>query len=417
MQNYVNWARVSVADSLHYFIVMTLQLEIVSKHRDIVGDDVVHLFREEGGSIGRSLKNDWVLADPERFISGQHAAIDYRGGIYYLIDTSTNGVYFNDDCKPAGKGTTRRLFNGDRLRFGSFEIAVSIDEEGPNDIRRPGLPMSDNAVQVPILADPFAGQCLHDAPETDDLLENFLHGLGLVPTDLHPSADLARLMRNAGEVLREFVEGTTQLLASRADLKDVFELDQTTVLPRHNNPIKLSANTRDSILQLLVGREGEYLGPRDAAREVCRDLQFHQEAVLDAMSQAFAEFAGRIDPKALRDEFDETLSTNILTKQFNKSKYWEMYVELYPILNASGTNRFPRIFAEEFVKTYERQIADYQHRGDVQAQTGGQDATAGNAAQPAPQGDDTFGATDPSLAYIDIDELEAALANDDIARG
>ena len=66
-------------------------------------------------------------------------------------------------------------------------------------------------------------------------------------------------MQNAGEVMREFVEGTTQLLASRANLKNAFRLDQTTVLPRHNNPMKLSANTKDSIKQLLVGQEGEYL--------------------------------------------------------------------------------------------------------------------------------------------------------------
>jgi type VI secretion system FHA domain protein len=106
---------------------MPLQLEIVSEHRDIVGDDAIRVFREEGGTIGRSLQNDWILPDPDRFISGRHATIDFKGGIYYLVDTSTNGVYLNGDCEPIGKGNPRRLFNGDRMRFGDFEIVVSID--------------------------------------------------------------------------------------------------------------------------------------------------------------------------------------------------------------------------------------------------------------------------------------------------
>ena len=106
---------------------MALQLEIVSEHREIVGDDAVRVFRESGGTIGRSLQNDWILPDPERYISGRHATIDYKGGVYYLLDTSSNGVYVNNDCEPIGKGNPRRLFNGDRLRMGDFEILVTID--------------------------------------------------------------------------------------------------------------------------------------------------------------------------------------------------------------------------------------------------------------------------------------------------
>ena len=56
---------------------MALQLEIVSEHREIVGDDAVRVFAEAGGTIGRSLQNDWILPDPERFISGRHATNNF----------------------------------------------------------------------------------------------------------------------------------------------------------------------------------------------------------------------------------------------------------------------------------------------------------------------------------------------------
>jgi len=127
--------------------------------------------------------------------------------------------------------------------------------------------------------------------------------------------------------------------------------------------MKLSANTKDSIKQLLVGKEGEYLGPRDAVREVCRDLLFHQDAFLDAMTKAFSDFADRFEPVELQEDFDAHLSKNPLFRWRNKSKYWGLYVDLYPILTEKGTGRFPQMYAEEFVSAYERQIAEFKRLG------------------------------------------------------
>jgi len=450
---------------------MPLQLEIVSEHRDIVGDDAIRVFREEGGTIGRSLQNDWILPDPDRFISGRHATIDYKGGIYYLVDTSTNGVYLNGDCEPIGKGNPRRLFNGDRLRFGDFEMVVSIDSgeslqmpAAPppsvaehssslveEDVLKTGMLLLDEeeitgddefqsalfgsptdtgvaehaeAIVAEVMeSDPIEPKPLKEADlVATDLLDSFLDGLGINRAELHPSTDLGEIMQNAGEVLREFVEGVTQLLASRANLKNAFRLDQTTVLPRHNNPIKLSANTKDSIMQLLVGREGEYLGPRDAVREVCRDLLFHQDAFLDAMNNAFLEFSDRFEPDELQEGFDRILSSNFLTRFLNKSKYWNMYGDLYPILTEKGSGRFPQMYAEEFVRAYERQIAEYKRLGGgddflretVVLDKAHVDPAVDEVDEPDISADDD---TDTALALTgdDIEELEANLANDDVA--
>ena len=106
---------------------MPLQLTVVSEHKDLLGDDHVREFGEDGGTIGRALRNDWILPDPDRFISGRHATIDFKGGIYYLADTSSNGVFVNDEYEPIGKGNPRRLFNGDKLRMGDFIFEVRID--------------------------------------------------------------------------------------------------------------------------------------------------------------------------------------------------------------------------------------------------------------------------------------------------
>jgi type VI secretion system FHA domain protein len=449
---------------------MPLQLEIVSEHRNLVGDDAIHIFREEGGTIGRSLQNDWILPDPDRFISGRHATIDFRGGIYYLMDTSSNGVYMNGDCEPLGQEKPQRLFNGDRIRMGDFEIVVSIDsgeslvmpaadpskaisehaaslvEEDP--LKTGMLLLDEEAItgdeefQSALFGSPadtgvaeHAAEVVEEAMEAGpvepkplkeadlvatDLLDSFLKGLGINRSDLHPSTDLDGLMHNAGEVMREFVDGVTQLLASRANMKNAFRLDQTTVLPRRNNPIKLSANVKDSIMQLLVGKEGEYLGPRDAVREVCRDLLFHQDAVLDALDCSFKEFADRFEPEELRESFDRNIGNGFVAKFTKKSKYWDMYGDLYPVLTGKAGGRFPQMYAEEFVSAYERQVDEYARLGSDASFKSTVIINQDRVAHDAEASGDHIGDTpvDSSEQYFDdsaIEDLESGFGDEIVA--
>src|SRR5690606_16005608 len=108
---------------------MALRLKIVSRHRQGLGERSVKEFGHDGGTIGRSLDCDWSLPDANRYLSSRHASIDFHSGSYYIVDTSTNGVYVNDSDTPAGKGNPQRLFSGDRIRIGDYEFAVEIDGE------------------------------------------------------------------------------------------------------------------------------------------------------------------------------------------------------------------------------------------------------------------------------------------------
>jgi type VI secretion system protein ImpI len=385
---------------------MPLQLEIVSDHKDMLGDDHVREFREDGGTIGRSFENDWILPDPDRFLSGKHATVDCQSGAYYLADVSSNGVYLNDAIEPLGNGNPRRLFNGDRIRMGDFEFLVTLDEGEDLEMPPPepmtvvpdhieqvvdedslmsGVKMleekeisgtnvfekalfgkaseeeTDNGEQVDNQPNPFAPPPSEEEQAHADaanLLDAFMKGLGISRTEIHPSTDPLEVMENAGRVLKEFVDGTADLLASRTALKSLFRLDQTTMLPRHNNPLKLSENARDSMMQLLVGKEGEYLAPVDAVRGVCRDLKYHHDAVLEAMIGAYQEFADRFDPDELKQNFDRTLNGKPIIKKMNELKYWQLYCDLYPIMTQPGSGRFPHQFSEEFVRCYEKQIAE-----------------------------------------------------------
>ena len=153
-------------------------------------------------------------------------------------------------------------------------------------------------------------------------------------------------------------QGVLESMQSRAELKSTFRLDQTTILQGRNNPIMLSQDTDDLVKQLLAGSDGEYLGPRDAIREVCRDLLVHQEAFLGAMTHAFVEFARRFDPEELAASFERSTGRKPLFRLLKELKYWGLYMDLYPTMTEKGNGRFPQMFAEDFFNAYERCIME-----------------------------------------------------------
>ena len=386
---------------------MTLRLEIISEQRSNVGDDAVRVFGEEGGTIGRAAQNDWVLPDPDRFVSGRHATIDCRGGSYYLMDTSTNGVYVNSDREPIGKGVPRRLFNGDRLGIGDFEIFVTIDEgeslvvpfddanDGSNDHARSLVEedsmrsdfqlldeneiTGDDEFQSALFGGSDSGkiaqlpnanvQTPHDkeAPAATtsanephllatDLVDSFLDGLGISRSEIDPSTDLGQLMQSGGEMLREFIGGTDRLLGRRKELRKLFQSNQPPAAPRHSDPGENSETSKELIKQLLLSNEREYLGPRDAAHQICRDLLFLHDAFLDSIQETFSEFIERLNP----EELETDVSSGRWSLTSREKRCWQMYCDLYPIITDKTNGLFPSMFAEDFFVAYQRKMDDYE---------------------------------------------------------
>jgi type VI secretion system FHA domain protein len=93
-------------------------------------DNVAPERREVRGgefSIGRGRDNEWVIADPERHLSKRHCRLVYSVGDWELHDLSANGTFLNGASDPVGQGSAEKLRNGDRIKFGLYEIEVMID--------------------------------------------------------------------------------------------------------------------------------------------------------------------------------------------------------------------------------------------------------------------------------------------------
>ena len=107
---------------------MTLRLSVVGEHGTRLGKLTSKVFGVHGGTIGRATDNDWSLPDPERYLSGKHARVDFRKGAYVLVDTSSNGVYVNGAVVPLGKYHDYGLKDGDLIRLGEYELRVTLEE-------------------------------------------------------------------------------------------------------------------------------------------------------------------------------------------------------------------------------------------------------------------------------------------------
>ena len=125
---------------------MTLRLRVVSDQRRSLGDRSSIVFTADGGTIGRSADNDWVLPDPLRYVSAHHARVIFRSGRFYLQDVSTNGVFINDESDPLNKRGADGyvLRNGDVLKIGDYQVVVALDA----DIEQP-KPQDTGAAAVP----------------------------------------------------------------------------------------------------------------------------------------------------------------------------------------------------------------------------------------------------------------------------
>jgi type VI secretion system protein len=114
----------------------------------LLGDRSSIVFTADGGTIGRSADNDWVLPDPLRYVSAHHARVEYRDGHFYLEDLSTNGVFVNDDERPLAKALPmgHMLKTGDIFRMGDYQIVAAVETEAE---QAAATPADTGAGQVP----------------------------------------------------------------------------------------------------------------------------------------------------------------------------------------------------------------------------------------------------------------------------
>ena len=148
---------------------MALRLRVVSDHANRLGR-ITKVFGVHGGTIGRSTDNEWILPDPERYLSGKHLASifarELRAGRHQFERHLHQRLQI-----PFGK-VHDYLLRTAIIRLGEYELLVSIDKS--ND-----FPPEESAIVA------YDGQSPSAAARID--LQRSRRGPGLERSSSEPS--------------------------------------------------------------------------------------------------------------------------------------------------------------------------------------------------------------------------------------
>jgi type VI secretion system FHA domain protein len=446
---------------------MALRLRVVSEHSTRLGPQATKVFGVHGGTIGRSSDNEWILPDPERYLSGKHARVDFRAGVYVLVDTSSNGTYVNGAQVPLGKYHDYQLKDGDYIRLGEYELLVSIDksndfppDEGaivaydggspsaavkkstandlgadldlsvllettdqpPADsgiaqgvvapgvatrgVRTPGVvtrgipapdvvsardaygqslpslqqppPPEEGATPWHMLTRPlrvetpgtigaagvpltgsgppsisgrsFSG-ALYDG-DFDAGLSAFCRGAGIDPRSISSEARSTALQL-AGQVLRESILGLMDLNHGSHEFRNRFRIS-TPPADVPESPLNFSKGVDEALVRLLNNLSTR-AGSVEAIRGSFRELKAQNTATMTAMHAAFEEFLQRVDPKELEERFERAGKRGVFGTP-NKTKYWDLYAEMYAGVAQRPDDGFPHLYTETFARAFEAKL-------------------------------------------------------------
>ena len=406
-------ARTIDHDPPHHY-AMTVRLRVISGHRrQLSGRDSIE-FGPEGGSIGRSADNDWVLPDPHRYVSARHARISCREGRYYLEDLSTNGVYVNDKPEPlAQRGSEGyRLRDGDVLRLGEYQIGVSLEAHTSDSA---ALPSRIMAVQPLGSAQTDIGAQLNledlltaDPASTGELQPGNALGQGRgrradgppsprvaerprTPADNGEDTLARRLGRVSRAAAREegantasddsgwraFCRGAgvkpEQMPAQaemmhlagrllRESLVGLKDLERSRSQARERFHIQRPPPEPDApplgqltveelLLALFCQHDAHAVDAVRWLRERHDEVKAHELALVQAFRAAFIEFLGRLDPAELEARFAQGRRGKP-----DPAQYWGLFTSFYRNLLDRPADHLPPTFVEAFASAYKESL-------------------------------------------------------------
>ncbi len=169
---------------------MFLTLEIKSGPAFEQLPDRQHTFGIEGGRIGRTSGNEWVI--PHEFVHREHASVRFFNGLFFIEKRGQNLVAVNSPDRDLPTGDSYPVRDGDKLFIDEFELSVRITDRPPPPPVRPQIapPPPPPATPLPGSNDATGAHFLQPRPgplvdfggdDGEDELDKFLKNLGPEP--------------------------------------------------------------------------------------------------------------------------------------------------------------------------------------------------------------------------------------------
>jgi predicted component of type VI protein secretion system len=120
------------------------------------------------------------------------------------------------------------------------------------------------------------------------------------------------------------------------------------------SPLNFSKGIDEALVRLLNNLSTR-AGSVEAVRSNFREIKGQNTAIMTAMRAAFEEFLQRVDPKELEERFERAGKRGVFGTP-NKSKYWELYAEMYAGVSQRPDDGFPHLYIEAFAKAFEAKL-------------------------------------------------------------
>jgi FHA domain-containing protein len=193
-----------------------------------------------------------------------------------------------------------------------------------------------------------------------ELLDALLEGMGLGDMQPVPQFDKEN-MRQLGQMLSMFSQGTVALLSSRSILKRGVKADMTMVLDDANNPFKLLPSGKTVLMQMFGTRMPGFMPPKKSVRDALIDLQAHQLGMISGIRAIIAAMLQSFNPEQLEDDAKRDGATARLGVLSNrKAALWDYYVRTYAQTAGEIDDDFHTLFGEAFLHAYDMEVNQYK---------------------------------------------------------
>jgi len=193
-----------------------------------------------------------------------------------------------------------------------------------------------------------------------ELLEALLEGMGL--GDMQPTPQFDREnMRQLGQMLSMFSQGTVALLSSRSILKRGVKADMTMVLDDANNPFKLLPSGKTVLMQMFGTRMPGFMPPKKSVRDALIDLQAHQLGMISGIRAIIAAMLQSFNPEQLEEQAKlDGVTSRLSLPGSRKAALWDYFVRSYGQTAGEIEDDFHTLFGEAFLHAYDMEVNQYK---------------------------------------------------------
>ena len=203
------------------------------------------------------------------------------------------------------------------------------------------------------------GKHLHAADASPDLsvdaallLDAFKQGAGLSDCR-YPQQLTPQLLFDIGQMLHESIQGSMDLLNSRAVAKQEVRIAVTLINAEANNPLKFLPTSAAALAQIFGPKMPGFMNGPAAISNAHDDLRRHEMAMMAGMQAVLQGLFDRFNPDTIETQLEAHGRHRSLFNVQRQAKLWNIYRHQYQWLRNEMKNQSPASWGSEFHGAYQ----------------------------------------------------------------